>query len=441
MFLQRCRFEPSIIQSHLLWAGKLKTSNLSRGSISAYGFRTFSSLMNPVYRLYFFGMLGQFASMNMQTVTSALLIYRLTGSPALLGTLSLAQAIPMLIISLFGGAIADRVQKKHVLIIGLICSAGVSLGIAMALIMGSLSKGNTGSYWILMTATLLQGSIMGFMLPARQAIIPEIVSREHLMNAVALNMMGMNVFRLAAPAAAGFIIAAFDFKAIYLTMTGLYLYGAVFMLFVPRTSKVTSGVGNLVADIRNGFNYVKSDLTILAILAFSLVAVVLSMPYQQLLPIFVDDILKVGEIGLGWLMSVSGAGALVGSLGVAALPNKKRGLLLLISSLVSGVALVSFAFSVSWTLSLVFIVFVGLGQSLRATMSSALLQSYTQASYMGRVMSIFMMEFGIVSLVTFVAGLMAEVMPVQWVVSSLALLLIVLTILTLVFVKRVRKLD
>jgi MFS family permease len=165
------------------------------------------------------------------------------------------------------------------------------------------------------------------------------------------------------------------------------------------------------------------------------------MPYQQLLPIFVDDILKVGATGMGLLLSVSGAGAIVGSLVLASLPNRKRGLILLASSLISGTALVFFSFSTVWTLSLVFIVFIGLGQTIRGTLSSALLQSYVEGPYMGRVMAILMMEWGIVSLVTFVAGLMAEVMPVQWVVSSLALLLISLTLLALIFVPRVRKID
>jgi MFS family permease len=203
----------------------VKILERNKNAVSSIGLRTFSSLRNPVYRLYFFGMLGQFASMNMQMVAGSMLIYRLTGSAALLGTLSLAHAIPMLLLSLFGGAIADRVQKKQILIIGLIFSAAVSLGIALSLMTGILSKENTGSWWILMVSSLCQGTIMGMMLPSRQAIIPEIVSREQAMNAVALNTLGMNVFRMFAPGAAGFLIAAYDFKAAYLTMTGLeYLW-------------------------------------------------------------------------------------------------------------------------------------------------------------------------------------------------------------------------
>ncbi len=419
----------------------MNNSEGHKNIFASLGIRTFSSLQNPVYRLYFLGMLGQFASMNMQQVTSSLLIYRLTGSSALLGTMSLANACPMLLLSLFGGALADRMQKKRVLMLGLFCSAVVALGIGLALMLEILSKDKQGSWWILMVSSFLQGTIMGLMMPARQSIIPEIVSREGALNAVALNTLGMNVLRFLAPGVAGFLIDAFDFKSIYFAMCGLNLYAALFILFVPHTSHISNRGNNIISDIKEGFKYVLKEKTILFILGLALVAVVLSMPYQQLLPIFVDDILKVGATGMGLLLSVSGAGAMVGSLVLATLPNRKRGLLLLTSSLVSGIALVCFSFLTVWTLSLFFMVFLGVGQTMRNTLSSALLQTYVEGPYMGRVMSILMMEWGIVSLVTFFAGIMAEFMPVQWVVSSLAFLLLFLTLLAMIFVPSFRKVD
>jgi MFS transporter, DHA1 family, staphyloferrin A biosynthesis exporter len=419
----------------------LKSSENKKNIFYAFGFRTISSLQTPAYRLYFFGMLGQFAAMNMQMIANSLLIYRLTGSSALLGTMSLANAIPMLILSLFGGAIADRVQKKRLLIISLVGSAIISFGTALALSSGVLSKANEGSWWILVLTSVLQGTILGITMPARQALIPELVSREQQMNAVAVNMLGMNVLSLVAPALAGFLIDAFDFKAVYFTMGALNIYAIVFISFIRHTSRINTGSSNLLDDVKKGFHYIRQDRTILLVLGFTLFVVVLSMPYQQLLPIYVDDILKVGATGLGVIMSVSGAGALVGSLIMTLLPNKKRGLVLLAGGLVSGIALVAFAFSSVWTLSLVFMIFVGLGQTIRGTISSALLQSYTEARYMGRVMSIFMMQWGIVSLCTFLAGMMAEVIRVQWVVGGFAMALILITLLSFAFSPRIRKLE
>ncbi|MFC2006188.1 MFS transporter, partial [Chloroflexota bacterium] len=277
----------------------------SRSRISLVNMRTFSSLKNPVFRLYYGAMLGQMASMNMQMLARSLLIYRLTGSAAILGGLSLAHALPMLCLSLFGGAIADRVQKKYVLLIGQASSAVISLGIALALTLGYLSAERTGSWWILVVASALQGTIMGLMMPSRQAIIREIVSGEQLMNAVSLNTLGMNTLRLLTPALTGFLIDAFDFKAVYFAMTGVYLVSVTFISFLPLTGKVAARGSSALADIKEGLQYIRHETTILFILGFTLFAVVLSMPYMFLMPIFTDDILKVGATGMGVLLSVS----------------------------------------------------------------------------------------------------------------------------------------
>jgi len=398
-------------------------------------------MQNRAYRFYFLGVLGQFASMNMQMVTGSLLIYRLTDSAALLGTMSLANAIPTLLLSMFGGAIADRIQKKYILILGLTGSALVSLMVAISLTTGLLSRENSGSWWILMISSFLQGIIMGLMMPARQSIIPELVTKDHAMNAVALNTLGMNVLSLAAPAAAGFLVDAFDFAAVYYAMTGLYIYGVGFIILIPRVNRTTSNNSSIIADIKEGIEYLKRQRLVMLILFFTLFFVVLSMPYRQLLPIFVDDILKVGATGMGLLLSVSGAGAMIGSLIIANLPNKRRGVILLLSGAISGLALVAFSFSSSWGASLAFMIIVGLSQTGRITTSNALLQTCVEGKYMGRVMSIFMMQWGIVSLSTFLAGGMAEAVPVQWVVGGFALVLFAVSVLAIIFLPSLRKLD
>jgi MFS family permease len=415
---------------------------VSTAGLKTVGHRVFSSLGHRAYRLYFFGMLGQFASMNMQMIAGSYLIYHLTGSSALLGSMSLANALPMIVISMFGGAFADRIQKKKILSIGLAFSALISCAIAVALTTGYLSRDREGSWWILLASSFFQGAVMGMVMPSRQSIIPEIVSREHAMNAVALNMLGMNVMRMVAPGVAGFIIGdTYNFDIVYYIMTALNIYAAIAISFVPDTNHVNKKGGNIVADIQQGFKYVLSQKTILFILIFTLFVVILSMPFQQLLPIYVDDILKVGATGQGFLMMATGGGALAGSLVIATLPNKKRGLILLASGLISGISLTIFAFSSIWTLSLTIMIFVGLGMTIRATISNALLQTYTEAPYMGRVLSILMMEWGIVSLCTFAAGVMAEFMPVQWVIGGFAIALIAITILALIFTRRVRNLN
>jgi len=422
-------------------ATRAQTDLSDKGGFSLRRLQTFHSLKNPVYRLYFMGMLGQRASMNMQMMARSLLVYRLTGSAAILGLMSLFNALPMLGLSLFGGVIADRVQKKYVLLLGLAGSALVSLVVGLSLTLGYVSVDRPGSWWILGATSLFQGAIMGLMIPSRQAIVPEIVEEEQIMNAISLDMLGMNTLRLTAPALTGFLIDALDFESVYYVMTGLYLSGVFFIAFMPLTGTITIEGGRAISDIIEGFKYLRNETTILLLLAFTLLAVLFSMPYMMMLPIFADDILKVGASGLGVLISVGGIGAITGSLTLASLPNKKRGFMLFVSSFILGLALTGFSFSSSWPLSLITMVFVGLGQTGRMTLGNTLIQYYVEDEYRGRVMSIYMMEFGLTSFAVFAAGLMADVIGAQWTLGGFAMALVLVSILSFVFVPRIRNLD
>ena len=197
--------------------------------------RTFGSFQNRAYRVYYGGLLGQMAAMSMQQVVGSLLIYTVTDSSVILGTMSFANAIPMLVCSLFGGVIADRVEKKWVLLGGQAAFALVSLGVGIALATGYLSAAHAGSWHLLVVSSALQGGVMGLMMPSRQAVIPQIVPGDKLMNAISLNTMGMNTLQLFAPALAGFMVEAIDYQAVYFVMTAMYLCSVVFFLFLPRT--------------------------------------------------------------------------------------------------------------------------------------------------------------------------------------------------------------
>lgn len=261
------------------------------------------------------------------------------------------------------------------------------------------------------------------------------------MNAISLTTMGMNGLRLFAPAITGFLIDAFDFATVYYITTGFYALSVLFISFLPLTSKTTSRGVSALANLRAGLKYIRHQTTIILLLVFTLIGMVLSMPYQMLLPIFTEDVLDVGATGMGTLMSVSGVGAIIGSLVLASLPNKKRGLMLLLGCVILGLALAGFSFSSSWSLSLGLIVFVGLGQTGHMTVSNTLIQYYVDAEYRGRVMSILMMQFGLMGFSTFAAGLLAEATGVQWSVGGFAMALLAMSILAIVFVPRIRKLD
>lgn len=423
--------------------GESRPTRRGRGKISLPSLKTFESFKNPVFRLYYGALLGQRAAANMQMMTRSLLVFHLTGSGTILGLMSLANALPLLFLALFGGVLADRVQKKYVLLVGQACSALISLGIALSLTAGYLSAERAGSWWILIVASVLQGTVMGLMVPSRQAIVPEIVGEGQLMNAIALNNMAMNLLRLIAPAVAGFLIGDdYNFEVVYFSMTGMYIVAVIFMIFMPRTSKITAVSRSVFADILEGLRYVKSKTTILLLLLFILVVIFLSRPYMVLMAIFTEDILMVGPTGYGILLSISGAGAIVGALVLASLPNRNRGMLLLVGCLVLGSALIGFSFSKSWPLSMALIVLIGLGQAARMTLGNTLVQYYVDDEYRGRVMSIYTMDFGITSFGAFIAGLMADTaIGAEWAVGGFAMVLVALTLIVAVFLPRIRNLQ
>ncbi|MDA0989056.1 MAG: MFS transporter [Chloroflexi bacterium] len=415
--------------------------------LSFRNLRTFTSLKNPVFRLYYGAMMGQMAAMNMQMMARSLLVYEITGSGTILGVMALANAVPMLFFSLFGGVIADRVQKKYVLWAGQATSGLVSLAVALALLFGFLSDSNSGSWWILVVAALFQGTIMGLMMPARQAMIADIVGGEQLMNAVALNTFGMNINRLMMPALAGFFIDGYGFESIYFAMTGMYLIAVSFISLMPKTGTVSLRGRGAMQDVKDGLKYVRHEPTILLILIVTFLTVLFSMSYMMLLPVFTVDIYNVGAKGMGILISISGIGAMAGSVFLASLPNKKRGLMFILGSLILGLSLVGFSFSsywfpsYAWPVALGSIVFVGIGQTARMTLGNTLLQYYVQDEYRGRVMSLYMMEIGLTSFGVFFAGILTDIVGVRWSVGGLAIMLVILSIYLLIFVPRLRSLD
>jgi len=269
----------------------------------------------------------------------------------------------------------------------------------------------------------------------------ELVGKNQVMNAISLRNMVRNIVRLGAPALTGILIDVFDFEVIYYLTAGFGFASLILTMFLPLTGTWERTSGTIISQLKDGLKYVRGETNLLFLLAFTMVLALLSMPYLRLMPIFVDDILKVGAMGMGILLSASSIGALVGSLVLASLPSKRRGIILLIGAVILGLALACFAFSHNWYFSLVFIIFVGLGHTTRMTLSNTLIQSYTAPNYRGRVMSIYTMEEGLSNLGIFGAAVLAEVIGVPWTVGGFAIALVILSLLALLFFPRVRKLD
>lgn len=409
--------------------------------MSLRSLRTFDSLKNPAFRLYFGNMLGYMAGMNMEMTARNWLIYELTRSPTILGLKSLAVAGPMLFFSLFGGVIANRVQKNRVLFVGQMLSAVISVSIAIALATGYLSGERAGSWWILIVAAAFQGTVSSLMMPSRHVMLYEIVGGRQLLNAVSLNTLAMNGMRVLGPALAGLVIESFEVTTAYYVITGLYLTSSLVIPFLPRTKPTGLGGQGAISEIKEGINYVRKDTTILLVLVYALIAIILATPYWTLIPIVAVEVLEVGAGGLAMMMSSIGIGAIAGSLILASLPDRRRGLLLILSAIGFAMALIGFAFSSSWYLSLALLVVAGLGQSGLIAVTTTVLQDYSLDEYRARVMSIFGMEVGLIGFGGFGAALLSEVIPVQWVIGGFAMVLVFLSVVTLALVPRLRNLN
>jgi MFS family permease len=403
--------------------------------------KTFDSLRVQAYRMYFFGMIGQWSTFSMEMVARTYLIYDITGSAAKLAIMSLANAIPIIVLSLFGGAIADKLSKKRLIMLAQIAMSVVSLGNAIAINVGYLGSAHPESWWVLVVGAVCMGTIVALVMPSRQAIIPELVAQSQIMNAISLNTMGMSFFQLVGPATAGFVIDAFGYAVVFYIMTALNISGIVFAVFLPDVAPSQAPRRSVLSNVSDGFRYILGHRTVLLLLALFVSAILLAMPYQMLMPVFAKDILKVGVSGQGILMSVAGIGAFAASLVLASLPSKRRGITLLLANFFLGMALVVFAFSVSWPLSIGMMLVVGMGLTGNNTAGAALLQSYTEPEYLGRVMSIMSMSFGLSGLGTFFAGMLAESVSAQWAIGGLAAMLVVIMLGVFLLLPRIRKLD
>jgi MFS family permease len=400
------------------------------------------SLKNPAFRMFFLSRLFNALGMNMRQFSVSLLMYRLTGSATLLGILVLGRGVPLLLVGPLAGAMADRFSKKALIQYASLVDVFIAVGIATSLTTGYLSADNPGSWWFLVMMAFCDGISTVFKGPAADSLVIEVVGEKLVTNAIAINQAGQNTLRLVGPVLAGVAIDTYGFEPVFFAMAVIYALCWLTMLFVPYTGRLVRAGYNILNDIWDVIGYLKKNRNILFVLVAVLSMVFFSMPYQQLLPIFTEDILKVGATGLGLLQLMTGAGSIGGSIILASLPsNKKRGLLMLVSGVILGLSLVFFSFSTVWAVCIALMVGVGLGQAGRMTLPVALLQTYSRPEYRARVMSFYGVEMGISMFGTFFAALLVDSLGVQWSVGGMAMVLVALSVAALLFIPRLRKLD
>jgi MFS family permease len=395
-----------------------------------------ASLQHPMFRWLFISNGAFFFAMNGQFVVRSVLAYQLTGSKLALGIINLAVALPMLICSPFGGVVADRFNRTRIVMAGQAFIVLNEVCIFALLVSGHLQ------FWHLITAVGVMGVIFPFMMPARQSMTADIVGRDMLANAMALTMSAMNAARVIAPALAGLLISLVSIRWMYLIAVIVYGVAFVSMSRVHVERLTVREKKPVLSDLADGFRYVKNEPTVRALMIFSIVPMLLGMPFQALLVVFSEDIWHMGSGGLGILNAAAGLGGVVGSFLVAFTGEQRKPLRIMLAA-VLGFSGALFLFALSpWfllALPLVFIAdaFVNVFQTLNGTTTQMIVPDHIR----GRVMSLMMMSFGLTPLGSLPVAAAAEAWGAPAAVAGAAVITAVLSVVCVLVSRSLRTLD
>ena len=350
---------------------------------------TLRALKHRNFQLFFGGQLVSVTGTWMQTVAQSWLVYRLTGSTLLLGTVGFASQIPILLVAPLGGTMADRHDRQRIVI------GTQTASMVLAFLLAALTlTGKVQVSHILVLATLL-GVANAFDIPARQAFLVDMVGKEDLMNAIALNSSMFNGARIVGPAVAGILVAMIGEGWCFFANAVSYVAVIVgLMMMQVRRPVQKPPSGSPLTHILEGFRFVRQTRPIRAILLLLGLVSLVAMPYTVLMPVFADRILHGGARGLGILMSATGVGALLAALTLASRTGVRGlGRWVAYSCGGFGAALVLFASSRSFWLSAALLVPAGFCMMLQMASSNTLIQTMAPDHLRGRVMSVYSMMF------------------------------------------------
>ncbi|HWY26900.1 MAG TPA: MFS transporter [Candidatus Angelobacter sp.] len=363
------------------------------------------ALRHRNFQLFFGGQLISLIGTWMDNVAEAWLVYRLTGSSFLLGTVAFAGQIPVFLLAPLGGMAADRWNRRRIVI------ATQTLSMIQAGILAALTLSHRITVWEVIVLAASMGAVNAFDIPARQAFLVEMVGREDLMNAIALNSSMFNGARVIGPAVAGILVASIGEGWCFFANSVSYIAvitGLLLMHVEPLRRAISKETP--FENIVEGFRFVHRSGPIRALMMLIGVVSFVAVPYSVLMPIFADRILHGGARGLGILMGAAGVGALLGALTLAA----RRGVhglgrVVAYAAAGFGFSLILFSFSRSFWLSVALLIPVGYGVMLQMSSSNTLIQAMVPDHLRGRAMAVYTMMFmGMAPMGALFAGAMAD---------------------------------
>lgn len=396
----------------------------------------FRSFENKNFLRLWLGTVFLMGATQMQMLVRGYLTYELTESDWLVGIVSAGGTLSVLLFALFGGALADRVERRRLIQVGQTANTLLAVAVGVAIHFGIIA------WYYLLAAAVLQGVMWSFLAPARQAFVPQLVGTQNLGNAIALSASGMSATAVIAPSIAGVLYSLIGPAPVYFVITAMSAVAVLLTTSIPNMPLERIGTRpSMLSDILDGVRYIMRSPFILTLLLFGLSMVVVVMPYRFLMPVYVVEVYGRGSDALGVLLSIVGIGSLAGSLVIASVGKWRRGLLLLGGGFAAGLALLTTSAIPSYFLAAPFMLLLGLGDAANRSLNQTLIMENMDDAYRGRVMSLWMMNFGLMGAGILPASFLSDVFSPRIAFASMGAGITVITLLLFILHRRLRSVQ
>jgi len=365
--------------------------------------RTFASLAYRNYRLVWMGSVTEHMGEWMEVAAVLWLVHDLTRSALMLTVVGSCRFIPRLIFPVIGGMAADKMDRFRLLTLALLTDALLSLILAV------LVKTGMVAIWHIIVISLLGGVTICFNHPARLSIVPNLVKREHLLNAVSLDNASVQASRFVAMPIAGYLMATFGVTPVFGVRALANLLAVCWLMFIREAPPLQPAGTAKFRNVIEGLKYLRENRLLMALVPLYLIPMLTLNTTNNFLPIFADNVLKIGATGYGFLQAAPGLGSLAGLIALAALPSDRiNGALLFVASCILGFVLVFFSLSTWTSLSLVLLLATGAMNTAFITINTVLIQSHVSDAMRGRVLSLREIANGLGPAAGLIFGAIAE---------------------------------
>lgn len=399
---------------------------------------TFAAMRHRNFQLYFGGQLISNIGTWMQIIAQAWVVYQIGHSEITLGWVAFASAIPTLAISPWGGVVVDRMSKRTLL---LLTQTGSML---LAFVLAALTFSGVAREWHIILLAALLGVVNAFDAPARQAFVPEMVGREDLPNAIALNSLMFNSARVIGPALAGLLLAIIG-AAWCFTLNGISFLAVIIGLLMMNlpAHRTEPNPASPWQQLVGGFRYTVHHRELSALILLSLVFSVFGFSYSTLLPAFVDGVLHQGALAYGWINAATGLGAVTGAFFLAGrFSHGRRGKILLVTNLTFPLILMAFSLNIYYPLTLALAFGLGIGFIAQFTNLNTLLQTRVEDAFRGRVLGLYTLTFfGFAPFGNLLIGFLGEKIGLSYAMLLFAVLSLLLSLVVFLKTPEVQKLP